>query len=138
LEKEARNLDFLTQLGSEDFATSKVSSEESLLSRSPLGSPDSDKILVMEDVSTNGEELVSPTQAPSTMKSKELLYSDFDPKAKEPKVAVVITPRLDGKTVLKPIATKKKRRRVESSQSTMNQFSQYICYGEEDSDVEDL
>jgi hypothetical protein len=123
LEKEARNLDFLTQLRSEDLATSKVSSEEILLSCSPLGSPNSDKTLAMEDVSTNGEELFSPTQAPSTTKSKELLYSDFDPKAKEPKVVVVITPRLDGKTVLKPIATKKKRHHVKSSQSTMTQFS---------------
>jgi hypothetical protein len=43
---------------------------------------------------------------------------------------------LDGKTVIKPLT--KKRRRVESLQSTMTQFSQFIRYGEGDSEVEDL
>jgi hypothetical protein len=64
-------------------------------------------------------------------------------------VAVGITPKfsdtkklrpimLDAKTVLKPITTKMKHRRVESSQPVMTKFSQYICYGEEDSVVVDL
>jgi hypothetical protein len=51
LEKEARELDFLTQLGSEDCAMSEVSSEEILSCNT--GSPDFDKTLAMEDVSTN-------------------------------------------------------------------------------------
>jgi hypothetical protein len=89
-EKEARDLDFLTQLRSEDCATPSELSSEEILSHSPPGSPDSHKTLTMEDVSTNGEELFSPTQASTT---KEVLYSDFDPKAKEPKVAGVITPK---------------------------------------------
>jgi hypothetical protein len=67
LEKEARPR-FLDSLKSEDCATSEVSSEE-ILSRSP-GSLDSDKTLSMEDVSTNGEDLVSPTQ----VATKEPIY----------------------------------------------------------------
>jgi hypothetical protein len=61
LKKDARYLNFMTQLGSEDCRKSKISSEE-ILNRS-LGSPDSDKALAMEDVSTDGEDLFSPTQA---------------------------------------------------------------------------
>jgi hypothetical protein len=142
LEKEARYLNFLTQLGSEDCAMSEVFSEE-ILSRSP-GSPDSDKTLVMEDVSNDGEDLVSPRQ----VATQESILDLVDPtKAKEPKMAAVVTPKfseikklpqimLDGKTVLKPLT--KKRRCVELLQSNMNQFSQFIRYGEGDSEVEDL
>jgi hypothetical protein len=136
LKKEASKLEFLTQLGSEDCPTSQFSSEEEI--NSP-GTPDSDKTLAMEDVS-DGE--FSPTQA-----TQELLSDLLETKADEPKKVAVITPKLsttdkkappielDGETVFKPL---KKRRRIESSQSTLTQFSQYIRYGQDDSEVEDL
>jgi hypothetical protein len=130
LKKEARDLEILTQL------------EESGEGGSPDDASDSDKTLTMEDVSTNGEELYSPT-----MQATQELIQDFaEAKASGPKVAV-ITPKvsskaknppptkLDGNTILKPL---KKRRRIEVSQSTMTQFSQFVRYGEEDCDVEDF
>jgi hypothetical protein len=105
--------------------TSEVSSLEILSRTQDQGaSPDSDsdKALAIKDVSTDGEELYSPTQA-----TQELIPDFAEAKASEPKVAV-ITPKvsskaknpspmkLDGKTILKPL---KKRHRIEVSQSTM-------------------
>jgi hypothetical protein len=78
--EEARDLQFLTQLGSEDYRTSKVSSEE-IVNHSLWVAP-IDKTLVMEDVSTDGEDIFSTTM----QVMQELLLDFAEPKAKEPKV----------------------------------------------------
>jgi hypothetical protein len=82
---------------------------------------------MMEDVSTDGEDLFSPT----TQAMQEFILD-------LPKVMVVVTPKfsetaknppimLDGKTILKPL-----------QKQAPFQFSQFICYSEEDYKVEDL
>jgi hypothetical protein len=133
LKKEARDLEILTQLESD---------EECLTSKGGSPDSDSDKTLDMEDVSTDGEDICSPTQA---TQEDELISDLAEAKASEPKVAV-ITPKFSskaknpppmksaGKMVPKPL---KKRRRIEVSQSTITQFSQFIQYGE-DPEVEEL
>jgi hypothetical protein len=88
LKKEARDLKILTQLESE---------EECLTSKG--GSPDSelDKTLDMKDVSTDGEDIYSPTQATQ----EELILDLAEAKASEPKVAV-ITPKFSLKAKQPP------------------------------------